>query len=81
MPSAFLLLNCHFPFDKNIMSAISGLPFVLKAHRVEGRYDLIVKIDADTDSKMADMVSHDIKKIQGIDEVQLLKITSQFTGF
>ena len=80
LSSAFLLLNCHFPFDKNIVSAISSLPFVQKVHRVEGRYDLVVKIDADTDNKMLEIVSHDIKKIQGVDDVLLLKITSQFIG-
>ena len=74
MHSAFVLLNCHFPFDKNIMSTISALPFVSKVHRVEGRYDLIVKIDVDTDDKLAEVISHDLQLIHGVDNMISLKI-------
>ena len=78
MPSAVLLLNCRFPFDENILSTISGLPSVVKAYRVEGRYDLVVKIEADTDTRVMEIVSNDIKKIRGVDDVLLLKINLQF---
>jgi DNA-binding Lrp family transcriptional regulator len=76
MHSAFVLVNCHFPFDKRIMSKISRMPFVSTIDRLEGRYDLIVKIDAETEDKLREVISKDIHKIQGVDATLSLAIAS-----
>jgi len=67
MISAFVIINCHFPFDTRIIHEISKLPSVTNVYRTEGRYDLIVKLTADTENKLNEVISTDIKTIHGVD--------------
>lgn len=77
MISAFVLANCHFPFDRGIMHAISKMPFVSIIHRTEGRYDLIIKIDADTEDNLKEAISKGINTIKGVDATVSLIIASR----
>ncbi len=77
MISAFVLANCHFPFDTEIMHAISQMPFVSLIHRTEGRFDLIMKIEADTEDNLKETISRNINTIKGIDATISLPITSR----
>ena len=52
------------------------MPFVSTIDRLEGRYDLIVKIDAETEDKLREVISRDIHKIQGVDATLSLTIAS-----
>jgi DNA-binding Lrp family transcriptional regulator len=67
MIAAFVLVNCHFPFDTRIMDEISKIPSVTHVYRTEGRYDLMVKINAETENKLIDMISRDVNAIHGVD--------------
>ena len=67
MISAFVLVNCHFPFDTRIKDEISSMPFVSSIHRTEGRYDLIIKINAESEDKLKELISKDISIIRGVD--------------
>lgn len=40
---------------------------VLAVYRTEGRHDLIVKVAAETEEALRDVVSSQIGKIQGVD--------------
>ena len=69
MISAFVLVNCHFPFDVKIKDNISNIPSVTEVYRTSGRYDLLVKINADAEDKLKEViVSKDIGTIHGIDD-------------
>ncbi|MDQ3902145.1 MAG: Lrp/AsnC ligand binding domain-containing protein [Thermoproteota archaeon] len=74
MISAFVLVNCHFPFDVKIKDDISNIPSVTEVYRTSGRYDLLVKINADTEDKLKEIVSKDIGTIHGIDDTIALII-------
>jgi DNA-binding Lrp family transcriptional regulator len=74
MVSAFVLVNCHFPFDTRIMDKISSMPFVSSIHRTEGRYDLIIKINAETEDQLRERISKDISTIRGVDGTLSLTI-------
>jgi len=74
MISAFVIINCHFPFDTRILHEISKLPSVTNVYRIEGRYDLIVKLTADTENKLNEVISTDIKTIHGVDATLSLVI-------
>lgn len=77
MISAFVLVNCHFPFDTGIMHTISKMPFVSIIHRTEGRYDLIIKIEADTEDNLKDAISKNINTIRGVNATITLTIVSR----
>jgi DNA-binding Lrp family transcriptional regulator len=72
--SAFVLINCHFPFDVRIKDDISNIPSVTEVYRTSGRYDLLVKINADAEDKLKEIVSEDIGTIHGIDDTPALII-------
>jgi DNA-binding Lrp family transcriptional regulator len=72
--SAFVLVNCHFPFNVRIKEDISSMPYVTDVYRTSGRYDLLVKISADAEDKLKEIVSKDIGMIHGIDDTVTLII-------
>lgn len=67
MIAAFVLVNCHFPFDARITDELSKMTSVTNVYRTEGRYDLILKIYAETDDKLRNLISRDIDAIHGVD--------------
>jgi DNA-binding Lrp family transcriptional regulator len=67
MIAAFVLVNCHFPFDPTIMDAISKMPSVTHVYRTEGRYDLMVKVKAETRDLLTHIISKDFGAIHGVD--------------
>jgi len=77
MVSAFVLVNCHFPFDPRIMDEISKMPFVTNLYRTSGRYDLIVKVNANTEDEVKEMISIDINRLQGVDATFTMIIARQ----
>lgn len=69
MIAAFVLVNCHFPFDTRIVNEISKIPSVTNVYRTEGRYDLMVKMNAETEDKLRNMISREINAIHGVDAI------------
>ena len=67
MMAAFVLVNCHFPFDSKIKDEISRIPSVTDVYRTEGRYDLMVKIRAETKDTLTKIISRDFEAIHGVD--------------
>lgn len=66
MISAFVLVNCHFPFDTTIIDELSKMPSITSVYRTEGRYELLLKVSAETKEKLTE-VTFDIGKVPGID--------------
>jgi DNA-binding Lrp family transcriptional regulator len=44
--NAFVLINCTLGSEAKVMDIIQDLEYVIKAYRVYGVYDLIVKVNA-----------------------------------
>jgi DNA-binding Lrp family transcriptional regulator len=78
MTSAFVLVNCRFPFDNRITEQISAMQHVVGVYRTEGRYDLIVKVTAETEEKLREMIATRLDKINGIDATISLIAKEQF---
>jgi DNA-binding Lrp family transcriptional regulator len=77
MMSGFVLINCHFPFDTRIMDEISKMPSVANLYRTSGRYDLIVKINANTEDELKEIISTDINTLQGVDATVTMIIAKE----
>jgi DNA-binding Lrp family transcriptional regulator len=74
MVAAFVLVNCRFPFDTRITDEISNMPSVMNIYRTEGRYDLMVKVNADTKEMITSIVSRDFGAIHGVDATLIMFI-------
>ena len=76
MKSAFVILNCHFHFDMKIMDELSKLASVTNVYRIEGRYDLILKVSMETDNELKELISKNIDGIRGVDSTLTLMIAA-----
>ena len=74
MIAAFVLVNCHFPFDTRILDEISRMPSVTNVYRTEGRYDLMVMVNAETEVRLRNLVSRDFNAINGVDATLVIII-------
>ena len=71
MASAFVLVNCHFPFD------ILKMPSVANVYRISRRYDLIVKVNANTEEEVKEIISTDINRLRGVDATVTIMIAKE----
>ena len=46
---------------------LASMPSVMNIYRTEGRYDLMVKVNAETKEMITRIVSNDFRAIQGVD--------------
>lgn len=76
MVAALVLVNCHFPFDTRILEEISNVPMITDVYRTEGRYDLIVKITAETEEMLKAVIAN-IDEISGVDGTISLTLADQ----
>jgi len=49
--SAIVLINCHFPFEKEILDKLENLMEIRNIYRTRGIYDLIVKITSPSEEE------------------------------
>ena len=78
MTSAIVLVNCHFPFDTRIKEQLAMMQQVVAVYRTEGRYDLLFKVNAESEEKLKEMISMQINKLTGIEGTVLLIAKEQF---
>lgn len=74
MTTAFVLVNCHFPFDPTIKDRISKMPAVTGVDRTEGRYELMVKIRGETEDDIRNIVAREFDSISGVDATRIMII-------
>ena len=77
MTSALVLVNCHFPFDIKIMDKLSMMPYISAIYRTQGRYDLNVKVTAESEEKLQELISMHINKMPGVDATISLTVAKE----
>jgi DNA-binding Lrp family transcriptional regulator len=66
MTSAFLFINAQFLFVEDVMNKLKETPEVVDVHRVQGTYDIIARVNSDTEEKLKELVSERIRRIDSI---------------
>lgn len=74
MSTAFVLVNCHFPFDPTVMDKISRMPAVTSVDRTQGRYDLLVKMRGQTEDDIRNIVAQEFDSLSGVDATLVMII-------
>ena len=64
--SAFVLIDCVFPFSENIIEELKNIPEIVEFYRVQSIYDIIAKVDADSEEKLHEIIIRKIREIEGI---------------
>jgi DNA-binding Lrp family transcriptional regulator len=67
LPTAFVVINSEIGAENEVLKQLKALPEVKEACLVYGVYDVIVKVSADTQDKLKDIVT---SKIRGLDKVR-----------
>ena len=66
MTSAFLLINCDFPFAGDVISELEKVPEIIDIYKLHGKYDVIARVKSDDEETLNEIVKARIRKIDKI---------------
>ena len=66
MPTAYVLINCEYGFEEEIMKELRELPEFVEVYQAYGSYDLIAKVSADTIDKLKETITWHIRRTDKI---------------
>ena len=66
MTSAFLFINAELLFIEDIINKLKEIPEIVDVYKVQGIYDIIARVNSDTEEKLKELVSEHIRRIDRI---------------
>ncbi|MFL6384961.1 MAG: Lrp/AsnC ligand binding domain-containing protein [Nitrososphaeraceae archaeon] len=67
MPTAYVLVLCNYSYSEyEIMCQLSRLPHVTEVNRVDGPYDIILKLSGDDMNAIKESIGKHMTRIHGI---------------
>ncbi|CAD6513598.1 Transcription regulator [metagenome] len=72
MTKAYVLINCDLGSEKNVISSLKSLDDVTEVHGTLGLYDVIVKIESDSEEKIQKTITNFIRKMPKIHSTMTL---------
>ena len=66
MTSAFLFINAEFLFIEDVINKLKELPEIVDVYKVQGIYDIIARVNSDTEEKLKELISERIRRIDKI---------------
>jgi DNA-binding Lrp family transcriptional regulator len=66
MTSAFLFINAELLFIDDVINRLKGVPEAADVYKVQGIYDIIARVNSDTEEKLKELVSERIRRIDKI---------------
>ncbi len=74
--SAFVLIDCDFPFSANIIEEFKKIPEIVEFYRVQSIYDIIAKVNTDSEEQLHEVVIRKVREIEGIKNTLTMTIIS-----
>jgi len=65
MTSAFLFINVELLFI-DVINKLKEIPEIVDVYKVQGIYDIIAKVNSDTEEKLKELISERIRRIDRI---------------
>lgn len=72
MVKAYVLMNCDLGSEKNVISSLKEIPEIKEAHGTLGLYDIIAKIESDSEDAIKEIVTGKIRKMPKIHSTMTL---------
>ena len=66
MTSAFLFINAELLFIDDVINKLKGVSEIADVYKVQGIYDIIARVNSDTEEKLKELVSERIRRIDKI---------------
>lgn len=63
---SFVLISSDLSDNEKIKEEISKMPLVLDIIEVRGMYDLVVKIESDSNNEIKDIIANKIRNVEGV---------------
>jgi DNA-binding Lrp family transcriptional regulator len=66
MTSAFLFINAELLFIEDVINKLKEVPEIVDIYKVQGVYDIVARVNSDTEEKLKELVSERIRRIDKI---------------
>jgi DNA-binding Lrp family transcriptional regulator len=63
MPKAYVMLNCKLGSEKEVINFLTKIDGIREAHGTLGLYDVVAKLESDTEEKIREIVTKTIRKM------------------
>lgn len=73
MVKAYVFLNCDLGSEQEVISSLKSIEGVSEVHGTLGMYDILLKIESDSDDKITKIVTDKIRKLPKIHSTITLK--------
>ena len=80
MTSAFLFINAQFLFIEDVINKLKEIPEIVDVYKVQGIYDIIARVNSDTEEKLKELVSERIRRIDRITGTVTVIIAREIEG-
>jgi DNA-binding Lrp family transcriptional regulator len=74
MVEAFVLITCNEGDEETILNKLNGIEEILKVYRIQGPYNIIIKIKGETSDKIKETITSYIKTVDKIRYTLTLKV-------
>ena len=78
MALAFVLVNCEMRVEKAVIDELKTFDAVKEAIGTFGVYDILVKLEADSDHKLRDVITQKIRKMDKVRTTTTLMIIQEW---
>lgn len=72
MKEAFVLINCETGSEDRVVNELSKVDKIREVQKIMGVYDIIAKLEADSENDIRNVVSSKIQKIYPVNSVLTL---------
>ena len=72
MAKAYVLMNCDLGSEKNVITSLKEIDEIKEVHGTLGLYDIIAKIEAESEEKIRNVVTNHIRKMPKIHSTMTL---------
>jgi DNA-binding Lrp family transcriptional regulator len=78
MAKAYVLMSCKMGAEKEVISKLKSIENVKEVHGTLGLYDIIAKLEADSDEKIKNTITEKIRKMDKIGSTMtLMKVAGE----
>ncbi|HXV38612.1 MAG TPA: Lrp/AsnC ligand binding domain-containing protein [Nitrosopumilaceae archaeon] len=73
MSPAFLLINCDLGEEEKVVAELETIDDVKEIQKTFGVFDIVAKVESDSEEDLSDMVSSKIRNLNPVQTVLVLK--------
>ncbi len=74
----FVLVNCEIGKEREILEKLKNVPEVTEAYLLYGVYDIIIKIEGESNDKLREVMLSKVRRIEGIKSTLTMVVVEGF---